>query len=93
MAPATNSSDELGRMPFPSSGLAAPIIPAPSTQAGRVVAESNPRTQPPPPSAPSAADSRRSEAYYEVKSTIFGALIEAIDLAQLAKLDVDSARE
>ena len=45
--------------------------------------------------APAAApaESRRSENYYEVKGTIFGALIEAIDLAQLAKLDVDSARE
>ena len=32
-------------------------------------------------------------SYYEVKGTIFGALIEAIDLAQLAKLDADSARE
>ncbi len=42
---------------------------------------------------PSAVDSRRSESYYEVKGTIFGALIEAIDLAQLAKLDADSARE
>jgi pilus assembly protein CpaF len=31
--------------------------------------------------------------YYQVKATIFGALIEAIDLAQLAKLDVESARE
>ena len=38
-------------------------------------------------------DSRHSEAYYETKSTIFGALIEAIDLAQLAKLDAESARE
>ena len=42
---------------------------------------------------PDAIDSRRSEAYYETKSTIFGALIEAIDLAQLARLDADSARE
>ena len=42
---------------------------------------------------PTAIDSRRSESYYEVKGTIFGALIEAIDLAQLAKLDADSARE
>ena len=33
------------------------------------------------------------KSYYEVKGTIFGALIEAIDLAQLAKLDADSARE
>src|SRR5207237_1579848 len=30
---------------------------------------------------------------YDTKSAIFGALIEAIDLAQLAKLDADSARE
>jgi pilus assembly protein CpaF len=42
---------------------------------------------------PSSVDTRRSETYYEVKSTIFGALIEAIDLAQLARLDADSARE
>jgi hypothetical protein len=32
-------------------------------------------------------DARRSDDYYRVKATIFGALIEAIDLAQLAKLD------
>ena len=39
------------------------------------------------------ADTRRSESYYEVKGTIFGALIEAIDLAQLARLDAEAARE
>jgi pilus assembly protein CpaF len=56
---------------------------------------------PPPPvrapattiTAPTAVDSRRSDTYYETKGTIFGALIEAIDLAQLARLDTDSARE
>ena len=36
---------------------------------------------------------RRSDSYYEVKGTIFGALIEAIDLAQLARLDAENARE
>ncbi|MDB5657112.1 MAG: CpaF family protein, partial [Tardiphaga sp.] len=41
---------------------------------------------------PSIVD-RKSENYYQVKATIFGALIEAIDLAQLAKLDGESARE
>ena len=46
-----------------------------------------------PPQIPSAVDTRRSDSYYEVKGTIFGALIEAIDLGQLAKLDADSARE
>ena len=35
----------------------------------------------------------RSETYYQTKSMIFGALIEAIDLAALSKLDPESARE
>lgn len=47
------------------------------------------RANPPPP----VVETRRSENYYQVKATIFGALIEAIDLAQLAKLDGESARE
>jgi pilus assembly protein CpaF len=53
-----------------------------------------------PPLAPTRAapagpsiEARRSDTYYQVKATIFGALIEAIDLAQLAKLDGESARE
>ena len=53
-------------------------------------------TGPQQPSSPSfrrPSNSRHSESYYEIKGTIFGALIEAIDLAQLAKLDADSARE
>jgi pilus assembly protein CpaF len=44
--------------------------------------------------APSLAqEGRRSEEYYQTKSMIFGALIEAIDLSQLSKLDAESARE
>jgi pilus assembly protein CpaF len=35
----------------------------------------------------------RSEDYYQIKATIFSALIDTIDLAQLAQLDPDSARE
>ncbi|MDP9025919.1 MAG: CpaF family protein, partial [Candidatus Eremiobacteraeota bacterium] len=35
----------------------------------------------------------RSDQYYVTKSMIFGALIEAIDLSQLSRLDADSARE
>jgi pilus assembly protein CpaF len=38
-------------------------------------------------------DSRRSNDYYQTKGAIFGALIEAIDLAQLSRLDQESARE
>ena len=52
-----------------------------------------------PPLAVPQAQSRafvayeRSEDYYQVKTTIFSALIDTIDLAQLAQLDADSARE
>src|SRR5262245_36037637 len=36
---------------------------------------------------------QRSEDYYQIKTLIFSALIDTIDLAQLAQLDPDSARE
>lgn len=35
----------------------------------------------------------RSDQYYEIKTTVFNALIDTIDLAQLAQLDAQSARE
>ncbi|QRM27649.1 CpaF family protein [Microvirga sp. VF16] len=37
--------------------------------------------------------SRKTEEYYSLKAQVFAALIEAIDVAQLGKLDVDQARE
>jgi pilus assembly protein CpaF len=37
--------------------------------------------------------SRKSDSYYDIKSTIFNALIDAIDLTQLGQLDRDSARD
>ncbi len=40
-----------------------------------------------------APTSKKSEEYYQTKSMVFGALIEAIDLSQLSKLDAESARE
>jgi pilus assembly protein CpaF len=40
-----------------------------------------------------APPERKSDAYYQTKSLIFSALIEAIDLAALSKLDTESARE
>lgn len=38
-------------------------------------------------------DSRKREEYYTTKATVFSALVNMIDLAQLAKLDIDNARE
>ncbi|MCB1540680.1 MAG: CpaF family protein [Rhodoblastus sp.] len=69
-----------------ASGGAAEPRPAAQTQAPAKAA-------PAQPSAPVPAESRRSDEYYVTKSMIFGALIEAIDLAQLAKLDPEAARE
>jgi pilus assembly protein CpaF len=53
---------------------------------------------PPPVSAPvrqETAEQQRqhSEEYYDVKTTVFNALIDTIDLTQLAKLDSAAARE
>src|SRR3954468_16470639 len=36
---------------------------------------------------------RRSENFYDIKSTVFSALIDTLDLSQLARLDQESARE
>jgi pilus assembly protein CpaF len=52
-----------------------------------------------PPAAPkvhkpdSGVSGRKSENYYDIKSTIFNALIDAIDLTQLGQLDRDAARD
>jgi pilus assembly protein CpaF len=80
-APAPVSAD-IGLAPLPSDGLGAPIASPPLSPA-----------RGPKPAVPSARDTRRSESYYEVKGAIFSALIEAIDLSQLARLDSESARE
>jgi len=83
-----------GKRSNPGLSPAAPIPAAP--QPARV----EPSSAPPASSAPAAADTssrgaqdRRSDGYFQTKSMIFGALIEAIDLAALAKLDPESARE
>ena len=74
-----------------------PAAPAPEPAAPRAAAPTvaspplSPARQAPPPPPP-VVEARRSDNYYQVKATIFGALIEAIDLAQLAKLDGESAR-
>src|SRR6266581_512782 len=76
-------------MPAASPGVAPARDVAPPTVASPPMSPAKP---PPPPPAP-AMEARKSDNYYQVKATIFGALIEAIDLAQLAKLDSESARE
>jgi pilus assembly protein CpaF len=79
----------------PRQKPAAPSAAAPKTAA--------PTAPPPAPNLslapekkavpPPIAIEARSDQYYEVKTTIFNALIDTIDLAQLAQLDAESARE
>jgi pilus assembly protein CpaF len=78
----------------PGVGMLEPTgAPAPVSRDASAPAVSSPPLSPAKPAPPPVIDARRSDTYYQVKATIFGALIEAIDLAQLAKLDGESARE
>jgi pilus assembly protein CpaF len=83
-----------------SAGIQAPPSPAhqaplaPAAAAATVV----PEVRAVQPAAPvitkqPAEPGRKSENYYDIKSTIFNALIDAIDLTQLAQLDRDAARD
>ena len=72
-APTPSEPDPNGRTAFPSAGLAAPLVPAPVPQSGRVVGANH---NPTPPV--SANDARKSDGYYETKGAVFGALIEKL---------------
>jgi pilus assembly protein CpaF len=75
----------------PEQQPAAPVADARAPAPARAAA-------PPPPAAkkpdPVPEPQRRhSEEYYDVKTTVFNALIDTIDLTQLSKLDSVAARE
>ncbi|MHA7856838.1 MAG: CpaF family protein [Henriciella sp.] len=85
---------------------AAPVPAAPKAAAPKPAAKTPPpapKEQPKPAALkpPPAAEHQeritkvndRSEEYYATKTTIFNALIDTIDLGQLAQLDQESARE
>ncbi len=64
-----------------------PAMPAPAAPARRLESAA------PLAPEPRKAQRERSESYYDTKSQVFSALIDTIDLSQLAKLDPESARE
>ncbi|MCZ8182741.1 MAG: CpaF family protein [Beijerinckiaceae bacterium] len=85
-----------GTPPAASKPAASPAAPAPEIrrEEPRPAASTTPLAairQPTPP--PVQAAPQRSDQYYQTKSMIFGAMIESIDLSQLAKLDSASARD
>ncbi len=70
-------------------------VPAAPAQAVPILPDAGARAERPrlPEPVVVQAEAPRSEEYYRTKSTIFGALIEAIDLSQLARLEAEAARE
>ena len=74
-----------------SAGAASSPSVAPSSSGAKPAAAPSPS---PLRSAPAltVVEARRPDSYYATKSEIFGALIEAIDLSQLSKLNPESAR-
>jgi pilus assembly protein CpaF len=85
-APAAPASEASVSVQAPAPAAQAPAATAPAPQPAQQPA---PRREEPPVKRKSA----RNEAYYDTKSQVFSALIDTIDLSQLAKLDGESARE
>jgi hypothetical protein len=56
-------------------------------------AEPRPGGQVPAKTERKPVERARSEEYYDVKTTVFNAHIDTIDLTQLAKLEPEAARE
>src|SRR6476661_1066468 len=74
------------------------VLPAHESAPMAVVKSTDARPMPiearvPAKPEPVAAERRHSEEYYDVKTTVFNALIDTIDLTQLAKLEAAAARE
>jgi pilus assembly protein CpaF len=80
-------SADAQRSSAPLEPTAEPRAVAATVQQRRAV-EAPPMAPPPP-----KPQRERSESYYDTKSQVFSALIDTIDLTQLAKLEADSARE
>jgi len=65
----------------------------PKSQAATASSKPAKAAPPPPPKEKIAAVDNRSDEYYRTKTEVFNALIDTIDLSQLAQLDQESARE
>ena len=72
----------------PPKPVEAPVAPAAVPVPPPPVAET-----PAAPMQPVQGRPRKTDEYYDLKTQIFGALIDTIDLSQLSKMDLDQARE
>ncbi|RIY00958.1 CpaF family protein [Aureimonas flava] len=89
--------DTPAKAPMPAAALAPaparPAAPAPVAAPVAAAAPAPARRAPEPPPASATAAKPRSDSYYETKSKVFAALIDTIDLSQLARLETEAARE
>ena len=83
--PGASSMSDAPPPPPPRAAAAKPAAPPPKAS-GKIAA-------PPPPREKIATIDNRSDEYYRTKTEVFNALIDTIDLSQLAQLDQESARE
>ena len=70
-----------------------PPPPPPKPSSTVTTSKSTVKSAPPPPREKIAQVDNRSDEYYRTKTEVFNALIDTIDLSQLAQLDQESARE
>ena len=80
------------RVTLQSPAPQAPVAPA-EAQAASQPRQQQAAAAPPRPEPIVETQRKHSEEYYDVKTTVFNALIDTIDLTQLAKLDSIAARE
>lgn len=73
-----------GQVPQQPAAAPQPAAPQPPVQPQMMPAQ-NPEQK--------KSSKSRSDDYYDIKTTIFNALIDAIDLTQLSQLDRDAARD
>ncbi|WP_299868800.1 CpaF family protein [uncultured Hoeflea sp.] len=77
----------------PPPAVAAEPAPAPADAPALAVPPAQVATPPRQEAPQPKRKTTRNEAYYDTKGQVFSALIDTIDLSQLAKLDAESARE
>ena len=97
-AAAAAEPGEIPAIEIPTEGVMVPAAPEslepdPGPAAAPQPAAQTPVAAPEPARQQAKTDGRKSDNYYDIKSTIFNALIDAIDLTQLGQLDRDSARD
>ena len=95
MPAAAETQAPIPDLDVPPASEAASIPPGPTPHQAPPPQEPQPGASVPvqQATAPAAASRSKTEEYYDIKSTIFNALIDAIDLTQLGQLDTESARD